>query len=265
MNSHTPLLAYFGHHKAASSWIRDIVQEVSRELGLRCVYVHHPRQFEAGLKEFVEQKQVDFLIHANANIEHLTDVLGCLRGFHVIRDPRDVAVSAYFSHLHSHTTDDFPRLVNHREKLKSATKDEGLLLEFEFRREGYGAMSNWNYCQPNVLELKMEEMVLAPAPNFARIFAFLGLVEGDSNSAATYRNPDLPKLALHKLAEFVARNDFTRKADGRRPGEEEVTSHYRKGVPGDWKNHFTQEHKDYFKKNFNDVLVKLGYEKDENW
>jgi len=48
-------------------------------------------------------------------------------------------------------------------------------------------------------------------------------------------------------------------------GEEDPKSHLRKGTPGDWKNHFTERHKEEFKRLFDDVLIKLGYEKDNNW
>jgi hypothetical protein len=239
------------------------VGDACEQLGLRFVYVHNSRQFESGLKRFVEEKQVDFLIHANANIEHITELRGRLRGFHVIRDPRDIAVSAYFSHLHSHTTDDFPRLVAHREKLGSATKDDGLLLELEFRREQYRMMSAWDYGMPNVLELKMEDAILEPQSTFERVFAFLGLLDGHPGSWPG-RNC-LPKLSAGQVADIVRRNDFAHKSGGRKPGEEDVHSHYRKGVPGDWRNHFTVRHKDFFKRNYNDVLVKLGYERDDNW
>jgi len=265
MKPEVPLLAYFGHHKAASRWFRFVVGDACEQLGLRWAYVHNPRQFASGLKRYVEENQVDFLIHANANIEHLNGVLGGLRGFHVIRDPRDVAVSAYFSHLHSHTTDDFPRLVEHREKLRRATKDEGLLLEIEFRREEYRAMAEWDYSLPNVLELKMEQAVREPQQCFRRIFAFLGLVEGGPSRPEGYHNPHLTKLTADKLSEIVDRNDFAKKTGGRKPGEEDVQSHYRKGVPGDWRNHFTEEHREYFQKNFNGLLMKLGYEKDDTW
>jgi hypothetical protein len=263
MRSETPLLAYFGHHKAASRWIRFIVGEACEQLGLRWIYVHNPRQFDADLKRFVEEKQVDFLIHANSKLEHLTSLSDQVRGFHVIRDPRDVAVSAYFSHLHSHTTDDFPRLVEHREKLRKATKEEGLLLEFEFLGEQHQALSTWDYHMPNVLELRMEEVIQAPHESFERIFAFLGLLDGRPDSW-----PDgvsLPKLTASQVAEIVERNDFAHKSGGRQPGEEDVQSHYRKGVPGDWRNHFTDKHKDYVKKNLNGLLVKLGYEIDDRW
>jgi hypothetical protein len=40
---------------------------------------------------------------------------------------------------------------------------------------------------------------------------------------------------------------------------------FRKGVIGDWKNHFDEELKDIFKKNVGHYLIDLGYEKDFSW
>jgi Sulfotransferase domain len=40
---------------------------------------------------------------------------------------------------------------------------------------------------------------------------------------------------------------------------------FRKGVSGDWKNHFTEEHKRAFKDAAGEYLVALGYEKNGNW
>jgi hypothetical protein len=40
---------------------------------------------------------------------------------------------------------------------------------------------------------------------------------------------------------------------------------FRSGKTGEWKKHFTDEHKKIFKDVAGDLLVKLGYEKDDNW
>jgi hypothetical protein len=41
---------------------------------------------------------------------------------------------------------------------------------------------------------------------------------------------------------------------------------FRKGNIGDWREHFTEEHKQRFKdSDTNNWLIKLGYEKDGNW
>jgi hypothetical protein len=39
----------------------------------------------------------------------------------------------------------------------------------------------------------------------------------------------------------------------------------RKAMAGDWKNYFTEEHRQIFKEIAGDILVKLEYEKDLNW
>src|SRR5258706_8291314 len=40
---------------------------------------------------------------------------------------------------------------------------------------------------------------------------------------------------------------------------------FRSGKTGEWKKHFTEEHKKIFKEAAGDLLVKLGYEKDNSW
>ncbi|NWG35464.1 MAG: sulfotransferase domain-containing protein [Chloroflexi bacterium] len=40
---------------------------------------------------------------------------------------------------------------------------------------------------------------------------------------------------------------------------------FRSGKTGEWKKHFTAEHKTIFKDVAGDLLIKLGYEKDHNW
>lgn len=52
---------------------------------------------------------------------------------------------------------------------------------------------------------------------------------------------------------------------GRNPGEENRKRFYRKGIVGDWKNHFGPEEKRVFKEIAGEVLVRLGYERDLNW
>jgi hypothetical protein len=64
---------------------------------------------------------------------------------------------------------------------------------------------------------------------------------------------------------IVYQNRFSKLADGRTEGDEDQKSHYRKGLPGDWMDHFNGQHKRYFKEHYNDLLVKLGYEKDNDW
>jgi len=40
---------------------------------------------------------------------------------------------------------------------------------------------------------------------------------------------------------------------------------FRSGKTGEWRKHFTEKHKRIFKEAAGDLLIKLGYEKDDNW
>jgi len=52
---------------------------------------------------------------------------------------------------------------------------------------------------------------------------------------------------------------------GRKQGEEDRSSFIRKGIAGDWKNHFTPETARVFNELAGDMLIKLGYEQDDSW
>ena len=52
---------------------------------------------------------------------------------------------------------------------------------------------------------------------------------------------------------------------GRAPGAEDRGSFIRKGVAGDWVNHFTRETAELFDELAGDALVALGYESDRGW
>lgn len=51
----------------------------------------------------------------------------------------------------------------------------------------------------------------------------------------------------------------------RKPGEENKKSFLRKGIAGDWKNHFSEEACQVFDKYAGETLIQLGYEKDHSW
>ncbi len=277
------LLAYFGHHKAATTWVSNIVKNVCTTMGLRHSYVSNEKMFDFNLTEFVNERKVDFLIYSNAKFKQVED-LDSLRGFHIIRDPRDLIVSAYFSHLYSHSTHNWRDLTDHREKLEKLPKNEGLLLEMEFCRRFLEDMYNWKYDSSNILELKMEDVISNPYKKFLEIFKHLRILDESgfglkatipyflptlTNSLYKKRlvplRTPLDKIPAEKLLGIIYKNDFSRKSGGRKTGEENLKNHYRKGMPGDWKNHFGEEHTRLFKENYNDVLIKLEYESSSAW
>jgi hypothetical protein len=67
------------------------------------------------------------------------------------------------------------------------------------------------------------------------------------------------------LAEVIDRWSFSRMSEGRSPGEEDKESHIRKGISGDWKNHFSPLVKALFMKMSGNFLIETGYELNSDW
>ncbi len=292
--SHFPLRAYFGHHKCATGWTGNILHEICMHLNLHIRIVNQDKDFSGydGLAEFVTAEGVDVLVHANANAKHARD-LPLYRGFHVVRDPRDILVSAYFSHLNSHPTDEWPELKDHRARLQSVSKDEGLMLELDFSRPFFEDMDGWDYQQDNVLEIHMEDLTQRPLPSFVEIMSYLEMIDSDpapglrdqfrqwarrSNRLSFKGSRFMPggvplvpaprhrmcTMPVDGVKAIVASRTFER-LTGRKKGQENAHSHLRKGVPGDWRNHFSPEHVRAFKATYNSLVLNLGYESDPDW
>lgn len=285
-----PLIVYLGHHKCASSWVVSVLREASYRLAWRFRVVHRPVDWQrhgfASLAEYVEAERPRVLAYTNADAADLAG-LPAWRGIHVVRDPRDVWVSGYFSHLHTHPTLRWPELAAHRERLRAVPTPEGLRLELDFSSWVFEQMAAWDYRQPHVLELQMEMLAADPEDQFRRAFEFLGMLGPEPAglldrvlatalprlNALHYRGRHrtpfglplspfrLPLAALpaSEVGSVVARKSFERLSGGRSPGQEDVQSHFRKGEPGDWANHLTADHLALFHARHPGLVERLGY------
>ncbi|MGB5772417.1 MAG: sulfotransferase domain-containing protein, partial [Crocosphaera sp.] len=177
------LLCFFGHHKCGTQWIQGILREVCQDMGLIYSHAYSAEKFNDDLEEFIKQKKCDIFSYTNAKCQYV-EKLKNFRGFHVIRDPRDIVVSAYFSHLYSHPVEQSIRLKEERETLQKMSKHEGLIQEIEFNQGTLEAIGDWNYHQENVMEIKMEDLTINSYAIFVDIFRFLGIV---SSSRPTFK------------------------------------------------------------------------------
>jgi hypothetical protein len=71
-------------------------------------------------------------------------------------------------------------------------------------------------------------------------------------------------VSPERLRKVILANRFETRS-GRKRGEENVSSHERKGVAGDWRNHFSDKIAKEFKSHYGDLLVATGYEPNDRW
>lgn len=272
-------VAFYGHHKCATTWLRGILAKVGELTARRMVNFDNPRQFDHDLAARLAKHPPGIVAYTNADIGQVRN-LAPMPGVHLIRDPRDVVVSGYFSHKKSHPTEGWPELLEHRRRLESLNEEDGLLAEIEFSGPTIDLMHRWDYGQASVLELRYEDVIRDPYLWLLRAGLHLALVHERDLLArdelralvnrlfATVRRLSrnrvrlqwtVPTVPAATYLEIAYRHRFERNSKGRRRGQEDTSSHYRKGVAGDWKAHFTPKVTARFEERFPDLLERLGY------
>jgi hypothetical protein len=166
------------------------------------------------------------------------------RRFVVIRDLRDTLVSWYFSLRYSHNPNNSVR--DFRAALADMDTASGLEYLIEHRFDHMAALQS-SWLGGSELVIRYEDLLADEFATFRRICDHCQLEAGDGDLRAA--------LDAHS---------FERKS-GRQRGQEDAKAHYRKGVAGDWKNHFRSETKAHFKRKFGWVLVQSGYEEGQDW
>lgn len=160
------------------------------------------------------------------------------------RDLRDVAVSHYYYVRRTPWHPEYEEYANR-------SVEEGLL---HFGRtllpEFVDWIQAWRERQHSDLsiEIRYEDLLENTEREFRKVASHFGL---DSSSATVQR--------------IVAEHSFESMSNGRSRGQQDEGSFVRKGVSGDWENHFTSDLKNLYKEKAGDVLVEVGYEQDLGW
>jgi hypothetical protein len=167
------------------------------------------------------------------------------RGFFVARDPRDIVVSWYFSSAKSHPTRSNPSLQQTRDHLATLSEEEGLIFTIG-RLDDYGlfdALRSWgDVDREELLLLRYEDLIGSDADRWwQRLLAHCDVqLESDERHAL------FDRYSFQTLS-------------GREPGEEDPGSKLRKGIAGDWRNHFTPAVRDAFAEVTSDLTTTIGY------
>jgi hypothetical protein len=175
------------------------------------------------------------------------------KAFWVMRDPRDLIISRYFSTKYSHALLN-EILASQRKQLLEMSLEEGIMMYIKMigkeHKILYSSLTSWMKAldNENVLLCRYEDMIEEnKAPTFMKIFKHCDI-----------------RLSIEEVENLLHRFSF-KKISRRDRGDGDHKSHYRKGISGDWKNYFTDEHKSAFKELAGQLLIELGYEGDLNW
>ena len=176
----------------------------------------------------------------------------------VWRDGRDVAVS-WFYHLvvgHEQTNDRARQLVRREAGItdpKNLEESFPLALEYFLKQPRYPGYSWVDFVNrwadnDDVVHVKYEDLKVDASRELKRI---------------TYEltGTDLPDIRSNKIVEKYS----FQKQSGRLPGNANTNKYLRKGIVGDWKNHFNEKSRSVFADLAGDQLIKLGYETNKNW
>lgn len=167
--------------------------------------------------------------------------------YFIYRDPRDVVVSHVFyitdiNNRHAHHDYYINHLKNFDERLKvSILGRPGLEHPFPDIRARFEPYLPW-LVQAAVLSLRYEDLIQDVQAGLSAILEHAlkrGFVYSGDKAAA-----------LTALAAAI---------------QPERSPTFRSGRTGSWREHFTEEHKKLFKEVSGDLLVRLGYEQNQNW
>ncbi|MGV6826285.1 MAG: hypothetical protein ACWA5Q_04865 [bacterium] len=283
------MLCLFAHHRAASSWANDILRELAFSGGWKHRVLHNESMFNHDLAGYINIQQPDLLCLSNSKSAYLNEIDNFV-GIHLVRDPRDILISSYYSHRNSHPVGEWTALETHRKELQAVPLEQGLYLEMEFRHEQFRDMLDWDYNHPSVYEVKMEELTQNPLPHLSKVLSdwqrlqstvspaqrFSGILQRKLNRVLNTieRQLQLPvtlprltssKIGIEQLQRAISKNTYEKKSHGRKTGELNNQHHYRSGVPGSWRDLLTPDHKQYFKEHHGQLLIKLGYEENNDW
>ena len=166
--------------------------------------------------------------------------------YFIYRDPRDMLVSQVFfaTDMHEeHGMHEFYKsLPDFGERLKVAiTGIDRDGLKMVSVKQRYEGVFQWLE-QPQVMCIRFEDLI---NKRDATLNAMLDEVEKTG-----YKIPTPRDKALGVLVEAI---------------QPKKSHTFRSGKTGGWKEHFTEKHKALFKDVAGDLLIRLGYEEDNNW
>jgi hypothetical protein len=158
---------------------------------------------------------------------------------YIYRDLRDSIVSEYFHKFHFQKNQHIPSLVTRPE-----SEMFSIDLIYKWSDVVYNAPSavGWSKSKDCIC-LSYEDLLLSPVDTFARLIMGLGF-----------------KTEVNLIRYILFINRFMLKSGGRKPGETDPNSFFRKGVRGDWVNYINKETSFQLRLRNTDYFQHFGYD-----
>ena len=152
---------------------------------------------------------------------------------HIVRDPRDCAVSSWF----------FSCSNLDKNKMLNQSFDEHILHYADYWQQHIvsGRTSGMELGE-RYTEIYFEDLVEHPTAQLKNIISFLDVATTNDE--------------LHRC---VSSTSFSSQTGGRKPGQEAPDAFLRKGIVGDWRNHFGQSLNDQFATIAGKSMKRFGY------
>jgi lipopolysaccharide transport system ATP-binding protein len=241
-DSSWPTVLHITHWKAGSQWIHKILRECAPD------HIVDPKPGEPQVRHYPIREGYIYptVYMAKPELDKVVLPDNTMK-FVVIRDLRDTLISAYWSFKYSH-----PILTWHnriaREKLSQLDFEDGMLYLMDHFLDGCAAIQV-SWIESAEVVLKYEDLLDNDVSMLEHVLI---------DRCGLPLNPE-------SLRQIVLASRFEAVTSGRKRGEEDRDAHERKGVAGDWRNHFTDRTKKEFKARFGGLLVAADYEKDLDW
>lgn len=236
-----PLYLVTEYPKSGGSWFAQILSDY-----LKLPFIRNERPSLTSLKPCVLHGHHPY----NSNFKNV---------FCVIRDGRDVMVSAYYY------------MLIYNEKNPSWMVDK-IRAKLQFRDYADITINLPNFIEfmftaytKGYFRTRWDRFVLSWYERGQNLIKYEDLL---NNPVVTVAE-GLEKV-LHKKVDWdhltsVVEHYSFKNLTGRERGHENINSFLRKGIAGDWKSKFTKEASKVFDYYAGDTLIKLGYERSRDW
>ena len=222
-------LIFYSHSKCATVWVGAYLDALAKRNGLSYLHSHY--------SEGVPSPKSDIFFYTDALYSFASK--NGLKGYHIIRNPFSIILSAYYSYLKTHSIYRWPALERQRSVLQHVDRETGLYLTTAFLEradfyEGavgplYG-MRTWDYLDERFITIRMEDLVRTPALIFKEIVG---------------QEKYLPDDNEFRFENF---------SGGRSVGQVSEDSHYRSGDSNEWKTALPKGIVRYVREHFEPML-----------